>query len=96
MRAARSTPEERVTALKLLELERQLQLMYTSCGWFFSDVSGIETIQVLRYSGRAVQLARDLFPAETDSLEREFLELLSRAKSNRPAAGSARELYEEA
>jgi alpha-amylase/alpha-mannosidase (GH57 family) len=86
--------EERVTALKLLELERQLQLMYTSCGWFFSDVSGIETVQVLRYSGRAVQLARDVFPAETESLEREFLELLSRAKSNRPEMGSARELYE--
>jgi len=86
--------EERVTALKLLELERQLQLMYTSCGWFFSDVSGIETIQVLRYAGRAVQLSRDLFPAETESLEREFLELLARAKSNRSEMGSARELYE--
>jgi hypothetical protein len=86
--------EELVTALKLLELERQLQLMYTSCGWFFSDVSGIETVQVLRYSGRAVQLAKDLFPGETVSLEREFLELLSLSKSNRPEMGSARELYE--
>ena len=86
--------EERVMTLKLLELERQLQLMYTSCGWFFSDVSGIETVQVLRYSGRAVQLARDLFPAETESLEGQFLELLSRATSNRPEMGSARELYE--
>ncbi len=84
---------DRVTALKLLELERQLQLMYTSCGWFFSDVSGIETVQVLRYSGRALQLARDLFPAETEPFEREFLELLGRAKSNRPEMGSARELY---
>jgi hypothetical protein len=88
-----STPE-RVTALKLLELERHLQLMYTSCGWFFSDVSGIETVQVLRYSGRTVQLARDLFPSETEPLEREFLELLGRTKSNRPEVGSARELYE--
>ena len=88
------SPAERVTALKLMELERHFQLMYTSCGWFFSDVSGIETVQVLRYSGRAVQLARDLFPGETESLEREFLELLSRAKSNRPEMGSARELYQ--
>jgi alpha-amylase/alpha-mannosidase (GH57 family) len=88
------SPPEPVTALKLLELERHLQLMYTSCGWFFSDVSGIETVQVLRYSGRAVQLARDLFPSETERLEREFLELLGRAKSNRPEVGSARELYE--
>jgi alpha-amylase/alpha-mannosidase (GH57 family) len=89
------SPEERVRALKLLELERQLQLMYTSCAWFFSDVSGVETVQVLRYSGRAVQLGRDLFAAETDSLEREYLELLSRAKSNRPEVGSAREIYEK-
>jgi alpha-amylase/alpha-mannosidase (GH57 family) len=88
------SPEERVKALKLLELERQLQLMYTSCGWFFSDVSGIETVQILRYSGRAVQLARDLFHSETESLEREFLELLGLAKSNRPEMGSARELYQ--
>jgi hypothetical protein len=86
--------EDRVGALKLLELERQLQLMYTSCGWFFSDVSGIETIQVLRYAGRAVQLARDYFPTETESLERELLELLSRARSNRPEKGSARDLYQ--
>ncbi len=88
------SPGGQVMALKLLELERQLQLMYTSCGWFFSDVSGIETVQVLRYSGRAVQLARDLFPSETESLEREFLELLSRAKSNRSELGNARDLYE--
>jgi len=88
------SPDEQVRALKLLELERQLQLMYTSCGWFFSDVSGIETVQILRYSGRAVQLARDLFPGETESLERELLELLARAKSNRPEMGTAREIYE--
>ncbi len=88
------SPAERVTALKLMELERHLQLMYTSCGWFFSDVSGIETVQVLRYSGRAIQLASDVFPAETERLEREFLELLARAKSNRPDVGGARELYE--
>jgi alpha-amylase/alpha-mannosidase (GH57 family) len=88
-------PEERVASLKLLELERQFQLMYTSCGWFFSDVSGIETVQILRYSGRATQLARDLFPAETEVLEREYLELLSRARSNRPEMGSARDLYEK-
>jgi alpha-amylase/alpha-mannosidase (GH57 family) len=82
---------EQVSALKLLELERQLHLMYTSCGWFFNDVSGIETIQILRYAGRALQLAEDLF--ET-SLEPELLEKLSRAKSNRLEAGSAREIFE--
>jgi alpha-amylase/alpha-mannosidase (GH57 family) len=87
-------PVDTVAALKLLELERQLQLIYTSCGWFFSDVSGIETIQILRYAGRAVQLAQDLFPAPAASLETGLLERLSRARSNRTEAGTAREIYE--
>ncbi len=52
--------ENPVRALKLLEMRRQLQLMYTSCGWFFSDLAGLETVQSLHYAGRAVQLAEDL------------------------------------
>ena len=79
-------------ALKLLELERQLQLMYTSCGWFFSELSGIETIQVLRYAGRAVQLAEDL---TNESIEPDFLDTLSRARSNRVREGTGRDLYEK-
>jgi alpha-amylase/alpha-mannosidase (GH57 family) len=90
----RRKPGEPVEALKLLELERHLQLMYTSCGWFFSDVSGIETIQVLRYAGRAVQLAQDLFPGPARSLEADLLERLSAARSNRSEVGTAREIYE--
>src|SRR5262245_42474574 len=42
--------------LKLMELQRQLMLMYTSCGWFFTELSGIETVQVIQYAGRAIQL----------------------------------------
>jgi hypothetical protein len=53
--------DEKVTALKLLELQRQLLLMYTSCGWFFDDISGLETVQVIQFAGRAVQLAQELF-----------------------------------
>src|SRR5690606_29666805 len=58
---AKGEPDEaqRVTILKLLEMQRHLMLMYTSCGWFFDEVSGIETVQVLQYAGRAIQLARD-------------------------------------
>ena len=56
---------EKVTVLKLLELERHAMLMYTSCGWFFDDISGIETVQVIQYAGRAIQLGQELF---TDSL----------------------------
>jgi len=73
--------EERVATLKLLELQRHLMLMYTSCGWFFDEVSGIETVQVMQYAGRALQLSQELFG---DSLEAPFLEALSKAKSNIP------------
>jgi alpha-amylase/alpha-mannosidase (GH57 family) len=83
--------EERTTVLKLLELQRYALLMYTSCGWFFDELSGIETVQVIQYAGRAVQLAQELFG---DDLEPRFLELLAKAKSNIPEPGDGRRLYE--
>ncbi len=49
---------ERVRALELMEMQRHAQLMYTSCGWFFDDISGIETVQVIAYAARVLQLAR--------------------------------------
>jgi alpha-amylase/alpha-mannosidase (GH57 family) len=55
------TPAERVTVFELLELERHTQLMYTSCGWFFDEISGIETVQIIAYAGRVIQLASKLF-----------------------------------
>ena len=66
-------------------------LMYTSCGWFFDEVSGIETVQVLQYAGRAVQLAQQLFG---DGTESRFLSLLEQAPSNRPEYRNARGVYE--
>jgi alpha-amylase/alpha-mannosidase (GH57 family) len=87
------TPAERVTALELMELERHTQLMYTSCGWFFDEVSGIETIQVIAYAGRVIQLAQKPFGPAGAALEDKFLEILSRAKSNLPEFGDAAELY---
>ena len=53
--------EERVRALELMEMQRHAQLMYTSCGWFFDDISGIETVQVIAYAARVLQLALQLF-----------------------------------
>lgn len=82
----------RVNTLKLLEMERHALLMYTSCGWFFDDLAGIETMQVLQYAGRALQLAREV---GGDDLEEPFLQRLERASSNRPEAGNGRRLYEE-
>jgi alpha-amylase/alpha-mannosidase (GH57 family) len=85
-------PAEEVTALKLLELQRHAMLMFTSCGWFFDDISGIETVQVIRYAGRAIQLAEELFGSE---LEPQFLEMLAQAKSNVPAYRDGANIYEK-
>jgi alpha-amylase/alpha-mannosidase (GH57 family) len=87
------TPEERTVLLELLEMERHAQLMYTSCGWFFDDVSGIETIQIIAYAGRVLQLAAKLFGPAGAALEERFLEILARAKSNLPEMGDGAKLY---
>jgi alpha-amylase/alpha-mannosidase (GH57 family) len=87
------TPSERVTAFELLELQRHTQLMYTSCGWFFDDISGIETVQIIAYAGRVLQLAHKLFGEAAAPLEADFLALLAQAKSNDPAAVDGAEVY---
>jgi alpha-amylase/alpha-mannosidase (GH57 family) len=84
--------QERIRALKLLELQRHAMLMYTSCGWFFDEVSGIETVQVLQYAGRVLQLNRELFE---DDLEPGFLLKLERVPSNIPEFRSGRTVYEK-
>ncbi len=86
------TAEDPVTALKLLEMQRYATLMYTSCGWFFDEISGIETTQIIQYAGRVVQLAEELFQA---SVEGEFLERLSEAPSNVPEHRNGRVIYEK-
>ncbi|MGH9617767.1 MAG: DUF3536 domain-containing protein, partial [Acidobacteriaceae bacterium] len=80
--AGTSSQLEKIAALKLLEMERHLQLMYTSCGWFFDDLAGIETVQVISYAGRVLQLAAELFGDDGAALEPAFLERLAVAKSN--------------
>ena len=71
--------EEQVICLRLLELQRHAMLMFTSCGWFFDDLSGIETVQVIQYAGRVLQLARFVFDQD---LEPAFLARLEKARSN--------------
>jgi alpha-amylase/alpha-mannosidase (GH57 family) len=83
---------ERITALNLFELQRHAMLMYTSCGWFFSELSGIETVQVIQYAGRVIQLAKHLGGPD---LEPGFLDRLERAKSNIPEHGDGRRIYEK-
>ena len=83
---------ERITAWKLLELQRHAMLMYTSCGWFFDELSGIETVQVIQYAARALQLAQELFG---DGIEAGFLERLEAAKSNLPEHRDGRLIFEK-
>jgi alpha-amylase/alpha-mannosidase (GH57 family) len=84
--------EEQVDVLHLLEIQRQAMLMYTSCGWFFAEISGLETVQVLQYAARAIQLARTL---DGDDLEPEFLRRLAEAPSNLPQFVNGRGVYEQ-
>ncbi|HPD61732.1 MAG TPA: DUF3536 domain-containing protein, partial [Thermodesulfobacteriota bacterium] len=81
---------EAITARKLMGLQRHAMLMYTSCGWFFDELSGIETLQNLYYAARALQLAKELFGY---NLEPRFLPLLSKATSNIPDWGDGRLIY---
>jgi alpha-amylase/alpha-mannosidase (GH57 family) len=83
---------EKIRALKLMELQRHAMLMYTSCGWFFDELSGIETVQVIQYAGRALQLAEELFG---DGREAKFLEMLAEAKSNLPEHRDGRIIFEK-
>ncbi|HEX7360260.1 MAG TPA: DUF3536 domain-containing protein [Bryobacteraceae bacterium] len=83
-------PEEEVTVWKLMELQRHAMLMYTSCGWFFDELSGIETVQVIQYAGRVVQLAEQLFGEPIEGL---FLHKLALAKSNLPEYGDGANIY---
>jgi alpha-amylase/alpha-mannosidase (GH57 family) len=84
------TREDRVQALKLLEMERNALLMYTSCGWFFDDISGIEPVQVMQYACRAMQLLREVTGLD---LEGEFIEILREAPGNLPAYRNGAEVY---
>jgi alpha-amylase/alpha-mannosidase (GH57 family) len=91
--AIRTLPnEETILAFKLLEMQRHAMLMYTSCGWFFDELSGIETTQVIQYASRTLQLFEEIFG---ESLEPEFLNRLELAKSNIPEHKDGRVIYEK-
>ena len=85
------TKLEKIKAIKLMEIQRSAMLMYTSCGWFFAEISGIETTQIMKYASRAMELA-----AEFSSIdyEKDFLTILQRAKSNIPQYENGKKIYE--
>jgi hypothetical protein len=84
-----SAPDQ-VRALTLLEIQRNALLMYTSCGWFFSELSGIETLQIMKYAARVIELMDEL---GLPSARARFLELMAEAKSNIREFGSGADLY---
>jgi alpha-amylase/alpha-mannosidase (GH57 family) len=71
--------EEKVRALKLLEMERSAMFMYTSCGWFFDEISGLEALQILLYAYHALTSLEEL---SGEKIKDDFIDLLERAPSN--------------
>ena len=82
--------QDKVKAIKLMEIQRFSQLMYTSCGWFFADISGIETTQILKYAARAMELASDF---SNTNYEKTFLSILQKAKSNIVEFGNGKDIF---
>lgn len=84
--------EERIKVIKLLEMQRHSMLMYTSCGWFFNDIAGIETLQIIQYAARVIQLGEQIAKLE---LETGFLKILEQAKGNTKELPEGRTIYEK-
>lgn len=82
----------KVKFLQLLEMQHHTMLMYTSCGWFFDEVTGIETMQDILYAARAIQLTKDICGL---NLEPRFIKLLEKAPSNIPEHENAGAAYKK-
>jgi hypothetical protein len=85
------TSEEKCRVLKLLEMQRFSMLAFTSCGWFFDEISGIETTQVMRYAARSIQLAEEIWGV---NLGKFYLEILQQGPSNVEAYDNGARVYE--
>lgn len=86
------TRVEQVAALQLLEMQHHALLMYTSCGWFFEELSRPEGTQILRYAARAIELAGEVAGVE---LESEFVQRLQMAPSNVPRFQHGAGVYQQ-
>ena len=83
--------EEKRRVIKLLEMQRHALLVFTSCGWFFDEISGIETVQVIMYAARAMQLAHEVLDLQ---LEDRFVKILAKAPSNIPDFQNGAKIYD--
>jgi hypothetical protein len=84
------SPDDRVRALSLMELARHAMLMYTSCGWFFDEVSGIETVQCMQYAARVAELLEHV---GGEAIEPELVDRLAVARSNIADEGDGRQVW---
>jgi len=82
--------EETAAAFRILEMQKFAMLMYTSCGWFFSELSGLETVKILEYAARAIEIAESITKLP---IEKEFLKKLYAAKSNLKRFANGKNVY---
>jgi alpha-amylase/alpha-mannosidase (GH57 family) len=82
--------EQKALAADLFKMQEHALAMYTSCGWFFNDIGGIETVQVLTYAAAVIDRMKRLQQPVPES---EFVGLLDQAKSNDPEVGTGADVY---
>ncbi|MHC4132168.1 MAG: DUF3536 domain-containing protein [Planctomycetota bacterium] len=83
---------DKVKILKCLEMQRNALLMFTSCGWFFDDICGIETLQILQYAARAIQLDKEI---NSHDLETQFIKILEKAPVNNNKYENGKQVYQQ-
>jgi alpha-amylase/alpha-mannosidase (GH57 family) len=88
----RLSAQDKIRVLKLLEMERHAMLIFTSDGWFFDDISNVETVQIMQYAARTMQLAGD---AGGVDLEPEYVGMLAEARSNVSRQKNGAVVYEK-
>ena len=85
-----ASAEEEKKLWDLLEAEKFSLFMYTSCGWFFDEISGIEPVQVMKFALRAMELVQPYYKRD---IEGQFLKILRQAKSNIPEQGTGEDVF---
>ncbi len=78
--------------IALLEMERHALRMFTSCGWFFNDLAGLETLLILQHAAKAIEYAQTF---QGGDIETRFLQILAQARSNDPEKGNGFEIYQK-
>ena len=84
-------PDDPVAAQTTLPIDWHARRMFSSCGWFFDDIAGIEPRICLAHALRAIELAGDAGPGLLTALR----EKLSEGRSNDPDGGTGADVLDE-